>query len=167
MFTCSAQWPMPSFYVVTKWKLEFGINHVPSLLATFSLVSVLLQKWTCFSLDILLSEFSGVWKLPRWWWLLDDCLYSYGLSIFRLHWAVRLLFLWQENPKATEYIFSSCLWLSLNSDSHGPWGFASYSHLGTTFYPCFNLSLVFLWNSLYSMAHRMCLWVRLVVYTVQ
>lgn len=98
------------FYIVTQMKTGIWTYSCPSL-NMFYTWHFPVREFRSF-----LESEGCLW----WWWLLDNCLYSYGISIFRLHWALQPLFLWQENPKATEYIFPSCLWPSLNSDSHGP-----------------------------------------------
>ena len=133
MFSCSVQWSISFFRKAVKWQLQSKVTDAPYCHLHFTVL--LPQKQACFTLIIFLLGnlgFSGVWSCPWWWRLLDNCLVSCGISICRLHWALHSLILWQENPKATECIFPSCRWPSLNNDSREPWGFASHFHLGAT-----------------------------------
>lgn len=112
--------------------------------------SIACHLWfnVCFSVkintfsthDLLVREFRSFLEPKiclRSCWLLDNCLFFGGISIFRLRQALQPLFLWQKNPKMMEYIFFSPFPRpSLNNDSLGPWGFAPYFHSGATFYPC-------------------------------
>lgn len=134
--------------------------------------SIACHLWfnACFSVkintfsthDLLVREFRSFLEPKiclRSCWLLDNCLFFGGISIFRLRQALQPLFLWQKNPKMMEYIFFSPFPRpSLNNDSLGPWGFAPYFHSGATFYPCSYLPLVFYLEPFISFGTWIFLW---------
>ena len=133
--------------------MAFGITTIPLLLAIFSLMSASLQRLTYFPLMIYLSGTLGVfWNQKSvfgsdYYWII-----AYSLVDFPFLDYSRLcsLYFFGRRTRRQWSVFFPLPRPSLNNDSLGPWGFASYSHSGATFYPCFPyLPLVSVWNLLY------------------
>ena len=133
--------------------MAFGITTIPLLLAIFSLMSASLQRLTYFPLMIYLSGTLGVfWNQKSVFGSDDYWIIAYSLVDFPFLDYSRLcsLYFFGRRTRRQWSVFFPLPRPSLNNDSLGPWGFASYSHSGATFYPCFPyLPLVSVWNLLY------------------
>lgn len=143
--------------MVNKWKVAFGITTIPLLLDIFSLMSASLQRLTYFPLMICLSGTSGVfWNQKSAFGGDDYWIIACSLVDFPFLGYARLcsLYFFGRSTQRQWSRFFPLPWPSLNNDSLGPSGFASYSHSGTTVYSHFSyLPLVSVWNLLYPLAH--------------